>query len=378
MDWSSTLRPGAIAAGWALGAGLVAIALPVLLIWAADGRSGADSVEATRTAGQLWLLAHGTALAVPGGVVGLTPLGLTALPLALLHRAGRHSVRLMSVTTFRQGAALIAAIAVPYTVVATCLTALVGTGTVLPDPARALIGCLAVSVVGSSLGVVRESGLRLGLPDSVRRVALSAAAAVGVLLVAGGLLFALSLLTHTSRVSSLSGATGPGIVGGVGLAVLQLLLVPNAAIWGASWLAGPGFAVGVGTHVSPWSTSLGQVPALPVLAGLPVDTPSRTVAVLALVVPLAAGLLAARLLAARCTGSVQRAALEGALVGAAAGVMMAALAFTSGGPLGGGRLAAVGPSPWQVGLAVAVQVGVWCAATIALLRWRSDPSVSSG
>jgi hypothetical protein len=292
------------------------------------------------------------------------------LPLALLHRAGRHSVRLLSVTTFGQAAALIAAIAVPYALVATCLTAVVGTGAVLPDPVRALIGCLSVAVVGAALGVFRESGLRPGLSDSVRRVGLAASAAVGVLLVAGVLLFALSLLTHASRVSSLSGATGPGVVGGVGLVLLQLLLLPNAAIWGAAWLAGPGFAVGVGTHVSPWATSLGQVPALPVLAGLPSETPSSAVAVLSLAVPLVAGVLAGWLLAGRSDGSLRRAAVEGALVGPAAGAMMAALAFISGGPLGDGRLAAVGPSAWQAGAAVAVQVGVWCAATTALLRWR--------
>jgi hypothetical protein len=373
VDWSATLRPGALAAAWALVAGLVAVALPVLLIWAADGRSGADSVEASRTAAQLWLLAHGTSLSLVGGTVGLVPLGLTTLLIALLHRAGRHSARLVPISALRQALALVFAIALPYALVATCLTAAVGTTAVTPDPVRALLGCTVVAVVGAALGVLREAGMlgSLGVGERTRRVLLCGAAATGLLLAAGFLLFALSLLTHAGRVAALSSATGPGLVGGTGLVLLQALLVPNAAVWGASWLAGPGFGVGVGTHVSPWATNLGQVPALPVLAGLPTDTPSAAVAVLSLLVPALAGAVAGRMLAARTQGTAGRAAAEGALVGLAAGVLMAVLALVAGGPLGGGRLSAVGPSAWQVGLAVAVQVGAWCAGTAALLRWRA-------
>jgi hypothetical protein len=370
----SPLVPGAIAAAWALGAGLVAITLPVLLIWAADGRSGADSVEATRTAGQLWLLAHGTSLTVPGGLVGLTPLGLTLLPLALLHRAGRHGVRQLSVVDTLQACQLLLAIAMPYAVVATALTSITGTEAVQPDPLRALAGALAVAVLGAGSGVYREARLSHELdviPPLVRRLCAAAARAVAVLLAAGALLVIASLVLHHSQVASLSGATGPGLVGGTGLVVLQLLYAPNAVIWGASWLSGPGFAVGVGTHVSPWTTTLGQVPALPVLGALPSsDTPTLLV-VVSVLIPLAAGVYAGVALSrtmARC--SVRRAAFEGALVGPLAGLMMLGLAFISGGPMGGGRLVAVGPSAWQVALAVAVQLGAWSAATTAVLRWH--------
>jgi hypothetical protein len=370
----SVLSPGGIAAGWALGSGLIAVTLPVLLIWAADGRSSADSVEAARSAVQLWLLAHGAALQLPHGLLGLTPLGLAALPVALLHRGGRHSVRLLSVTTLGQAGRLVAAIALPYALVATCLTVVAATETVQPDPVRGVLGALAVALVGAGSGVLREAGLLRRvrqLPAQARRLAVAAGAAVALLLAAGLALVVMALVLHADRVATLSGATGAGIVGGGGLVLLQLLLGPNAAIWGASWLSGPGFAVGTGTEVSPWGTTLGSVPALPMMAGLPSDAPSTAVAVLSLAVPLAAGVFAAVLLLRRLGPStVGHAAFEGALVGPAAGLAMMLLAFVSGGPLGDGRLAAVGPSPAWIGLAVAVQVGAWCAISAVALTYR--------
>lgn len=374
-DLPSVWWPGAVAAGWALGAGLVAITLPVLLIWAADGRSGADSVEATRMAAQLWLLAHGTALQAGDGAISLTPLGLTLLPLGLLHRAGRHSVRQLTVRQVGHAWALVTAIVLPYALVATCLTAVVGTDRFTPEPVRALLGSFAVALLGASTGVLREAGLLGlgGLRDSARRVLAAGASAAGMLLLLGVLTFAATLITHAGRVSSLSQATGPGIVGGAGLLVLQVLLVPNAAVWGASWLAGPGFAIGVGTHVSPWATTLGQVPAVPMLGGLPTEPPSTGVTVLTVLVTLAAGGLGGWLLADRQPRCMwQRTASEGLFVGVAAGALLGVLAFVSGGPLGGGRLVAVGPSAWQVALAVAVQVGAAAAATASLRRWRSS------
>ena len=143
------------------------------------------------------------------------------------------------------------------------------------------------------------------------------------------------------------------------------MLVPNLAVWGASWWAGPGFAVGAGTAVGPFGTTLGAVPPLPVLAALPSGAPPTWLAVLALAVPVAAGAVAG-LLVARRAGI-----LDAALVGPAAGLAVLVLAWLSGGPAGGSRLTAIGPSPWQVGLAVAVEVGVAAAAAAAVVRHRA-------
>ena len=45
------------------------------------------------------------------------------------------------------------------------------------------------------------------------------------------------------------------------------------------------------------------------------------------------------------------------------------LAAFAGGPLGNGRLAAVGPSGWQVGVVASLEVGVAAAVTAGIANW---------
>lgn len=368
------LVPGSLAAAWAIGAGLVALAVPVLLAWATDSRSGSGAGDATRAAGQLWLLAHGASLDVPGGVVGLTPLGLVLLPLALLRRAGRHAARSTEVADVRAAASLVVAVAFPYAVAAGFLAAVSASDSISPDPVSAMLGGFLVAVVGAGAGVLRQSGLlRLTsrFPARVRRLATAALGAVCVLLGGGALLAGGALAGHAGRATSLAGASDPGLVGGLTLCLLGLVLAPNAAVWGAAFATGPGFAVGVGTAVSPLGTTLGSVPALPLLAALPGGDVPTWVVVPAVLTPLLAGVVAGLLTVRRLpVGGRLTAAREAALVGPCAGVALAVLGYLSGGPLGGAHLSDVGPSPWRLGLATALEVGVTAALTAATCARR--------
>lgn len=362
----SVLSAGLLAALWAVCAGLVAVALPVLLVWAGDARSGAGAGQAMRTAGQVWLAIHGAGLRVPGGEVGLPPLGLTLLPIALLLRAAGHSARESRVGSLRDVAVLTASIAVPYALLAAVVAAASTTAAVRPLAWQALgAGCL-VGGLGGFAGVVRQA--RLGpqllsrLPARAARLLPAVGAALALLLAAGALLAAGSLLLHLGRAQDLAAATAPGPIGGLGLLLLGLGLVPNAAVWGVSWLAGPGFAVGVGTAVGPFGTVLGPVPSLPLLAALAGPVPTW-VGVVALCLPVGAGVLGGLLVVRRLSAPTwRRACREAALVGPAAGAVAALLGWWSGGPVGGARLSELGPSPWQLGLAVAVEVAVGAAA----------------
>jgi hypothetical protein len=368
----SALGPGLVAATWAAGAGLVTLGIPVLLAWATDSRSGSGAASATRAIGQLWLLAHGTSMSVPGGVVGVTPLGLTLLPLALLHRAGRHAARSLEVAAFAQAARLVVAVAFPYSVGCAVVAAASATSQVEPAPVQAMLGGLAVACVGATSGVLREAQLlrpatRL-LPVRWRGLLLGTVVSTTVLVGAGSLLAGFCFVRHGGRASSLAAASDPGLVGGLALLALGLLCIPNAALWGASWLVGPGFAVGVGTAVGPFGTTLGAVPAVPLFAALPGGPAPTWVGLAGLAVPLAAGALGGVLIARRLSCRARKAALEGLALGPCVGLAMAALAWASGGPLGGGRLSDVGPSWWQVGLAVTLEVGTAAAAAAAVVR----------
>jgi Family of unknown function (DUF6350) len=363
------LVAGGAAALWAAGAGLIACAVPVLLVWVADARSAAGAGAALRAAGQLWLACQGAPLALPGGHLGLLPMGLVALPLALLARAGGSAAR-SSAGDVSASLRLVAAVAGVYALVAAVVAGLSGSGALRPSPVAALVHASLVGAVGAGLGVLRQAGTGRAvaglLPARLRRTAPPAAAALAVLLGGGALLAGGSLVVHGGLATELARAGQPGVVGGVALLLLGLTLVPNAAVWGASWLAGPGFAVGVGTAVGPFGVTLGPVPALPLLAALPADRVPAWVGALALLVPLAAGGLAGLLAHRRGLGRVD-VLLTGPLAGLAAGV----LAAWSGGPVGDGRLSAVGPSPWRLAVALTVEVAVGALVAAELLRRRA-------
>lgn len=368
----SPLGPGLVAAGWAAGAGLVTLGIPLLLVWATDSRSGSGAAAATRAVGQLWLLAHGTAMSVPGGTVGLVPLGLALLPLALLHRAGRHGARSLEVDGLAQAARLVLAVAFPYAVLCAVIAALSATATVRPAPVQAMLGGLALAVLGAGSGVLREARLLRAaagvLPVRARTLARATVVVCGSLLAAGALVAGAGFVRHAGRASSLAAASDPGLLGGLALLALGLACVPNAAVWGVAWAAGPGFAVGVGTSVGPFGTSLGAVPAFPLLAALPAGPAPGWLGAAVLAVPLFAGVLGGVVVARRLVCGPGRAALEGLALGPCAGLALGGLAWLSGGPLGGGRLTDVGPSPWQVGLAVMVEVGLASAAAASVVR----------
>ena len=369
------LEAGLIGALWAVCAGLVAVAVPVLLVWATDGRSGAGAGLALKTAAQVWLVAHGAGLEIPGGTLGLLPLGLLALPVSLLLRAAGHGARECRVTSLRSAGVLALAMGVPYGVLAAVVASLAVTPQVHPVAWQALLAGWAVGTLGGLAGALRAARLwpavLPALPDRAARLVTATAAALGMVLAAAALLAGGSLLTHLGRASDLAAATRPGLVGGVALLLLGLSLVPNAVVWAASWLAGPGFHVGFGTAVGPFATHLGPVPSLPLLAGLPGPVPGW-IGVLALALPLAAGVLGGLLVVRHLDhpGYLQ-ACREAALVGPCAGAVVAGLAWLSGGPAGGARLSDMGPSPWQAGLAVMVELAAGAAAAAAVVVRRS-------
>jgi hypothetical protein len=367
---------GARAALVAAVLGVLLVALPVVAAWASDARTSAALADCARTAGQVWLAAHGTALDLRDGRFDLTPLGLALLPLALLARAGRTASLHRRATSVRAAARAASTVAVPYAALCAGVAAGSATSLLRPSVASAALGGLLTALVGAGAGALRPDRLwRAGwlrLGERTRRTLPAAVAAVSALLAGGALLVGASLLAHAGGAIDLAAATAPGAVGGAGLLLVGLAYVPNAVVWGASWLAGPGFAVGTGTGVGPFAYELGAVPALPLLAALPAGGVPAEVGVLALGVPIAAGALAGRVLHRRSDGASRtRAALDVLATACWSGAAVAVLAGLAGGSAGGARLAELGPSVGRVGLAVALEVAVGALAALVLLGRRS-------
>jgi len=371
------LTVSSLAALRAAGVGLLLLGAVVLLAWATGDRTSA-AADALRAAGQLWLLAHGVTLEVPDGRFGLTPLGLSALMLLLLVRAGARAAEQCLVQTARGAACVAVAVAVPYALLATAVAGLSATGAVRAGLLQALLGGLGMGLLGGGVGALRGSVVGLALPGRLGLPARAVGVASGVLVAGGALLVGVSLALQLGPATRLAETGDPGPVGGAALLLAGLSLAPNAALWGASWLAGPGFAVGVGTAVGPFGYELGPVPALPLLAALPGSGLPSPYGLLALLVPLAAGVLAGRLVLrdlrpaeGESAASLPRAVLSVVPVGPACGLLWVALAWLSGGPVGGARLMEVGPAPGSVGLAVAALVSCGALLAVGLQRRRS-------
>jgi hypothetical protein len=80
----------------------------------------------------------------------------------------------------------------------------------------------------------------------------------------------------------------------------------------------------------------------------------------------AGGILTVRIMP---TPVLEAAPLWGFASGGCAGCVVGVLAAFAGGPLGSGRLAAVGPSGWQVGLVAILEMGVTGAVTAGAANW---------
>jgi len=191
--------------------------------------------------------------------------------------------------------------------------------------------------------------------------------------VAGSLVAAVSLAVHLHEVVTLTDALAPGTVGLLLLVLLQLVYLPNAIVWAIAFTLGPGFAFGSATVVAPTGSALAQLPAFPLLAALPPGLHAALPGWLepvVLALPYLAGGVGG-VLVVRSAGrlALDAAPLRGLACGAVSGVLLGVLAVVSGGPLGDGRLAAVGPSPWQVCLVSALELGIAAAITAGVVNY---------
>jgi hypothetical protein len=381
---------GAIAACAAAGTGLVVMTLLVLAGWIAAPHAGLGLPGVLRTAAALWLVGHHVGFALHGtGQIGMLPLGLVLLPGALLWRAGRWVVRKGSVSRLAEVGYAALALAVPYSLLAGALALASRSSLAAPSLPQAMVAGFLLALIAGGLGGARALApwgrlVRL-LPPRPRCLLLGSVGALAVLVGAGAILAGASLATSMSGFRSVNTALAPGAVGAVLLLLVQIGYVPNAIVWAVCFALGPGFAFGAGTVVAPTGSALGSLPMLPMLAALPSGAHSAVpswASVAVLSVPYLAGAFGG-LLTVRTAPipAIEIAPLWGFGCGIVTGCAMGVLAAFAGGPLGSGRLTAVGPSGWQTGVVTTLEVGVAAAVTAGLVNWfwlRPDPVAATG
>ncbi|WP_052397396.1 DUF6350 family protein [Streptomyces sp. NRRL F-5123] len=354
----AALRASAAVAGMAA-AGLVLLGLAavVLLLWVASPFPDSGLGGALHIAADLWLLAHGAALVrdttlsgVPAPV-GVTPLLLSVLPAWLLYRGTASAVA--NGTRACAGWVLGG-----YLAVAVPVTAYAAAGSLHADVLSALLHVPLLAAAATAAGAWAGRGRP---PLSAYRawggdVALALRAGgigAGVLVGGGAVVGAVALGWHAGAAGRTFGQLSAPFAGQVAVFLLCVLLVPNLAVWSAAYALGPGFSVGAGSTVAPTGASgYPLLPRFPLLAALPGQGGPHPAGWATLAVPvLAAGALGWVCVRARLrTG---RTALVVAGAAGTCGLALGVLAAASGGPLGVGSLARVGPAWWLTAAAAA-------------------------
>lgn len=387
--------------------------VPLMLLWGMHFQLGLGLDVVFRAAADVWLLGHGVDLTVqldavtaartgvPGAEaafpITIALLGFALLTLLVARRIGRRAVAAGAPV-----AGLVAAVVVSGAV------GLVATLAARHPAAHASLwqGALlpaAITAAGVLIGLLSSEELRdrlldrlpatvpdewLELAGRAWRVGVGSAFAV---LAVAGLVVAWAIVSSYATITGLHQVLGAGFDGGVAIFVAELALLPNLVLWGASWLLGPGFAIGTGTQVTPAGTLLGPVPGLPIAGALPSD--GAPMSALWLLVPVLAAFVGAYLVtrlarqgadASAALGAVRDASSDhgaedgwhlepdpgsasapwwhplvvGLAAGVLAGLVLGLGAWWSGGAIGPGRLADTGPNGWAVAGVAALTVAV--------------------
>lgn len=366
------------AASWAALVSLGPVAVLFVVLYAAEHGSVAVWGPA-RAAGAGWLLAHGVPLQTSTGPVALAPLVLTLLAAWRLARAGVHVTRAVgrkSSGGLGRAAAAVAAVALAYGGIGAAVGTVAGGAGWGASPLRAGLTLTGFGLVAAGYGSLHATGRwqrwAHRVPPTLRVGART------------GLVTALGLLGAGAAVAGTAIAAGGGaaadviarydtsVAGQAGLTLVCLAYAPNVATWAAAYLLGPGFSVGADTMVRSSEVSVGLLPPLPTFAGVP-DGPLPTAGAVLLLVPIVAAAVAGIPLARRAPG-LGRLLLGAVVTGVVAGGLLGLVAAGSGGSLGDGRFATLGPDPLAVGVfsATTVTVGalLGAAAAAVLSHWR--------
>ncbi|MBU2668754.1 hypothetical protein KOI35_35115 [Actinoplanes bogorensis] len=356
----------AFATLWAALLSYLPVAAVIGLARTLEGSGGLGGAAHAGLAG--WLLGHGVPIGTSIGSLGLPPLLLSMLVVWRLNRAGLHVTRAVGARRSGSTARALAvafAIGLGYSLLGSVSALLVdGRGTEV-TAGRAALNFFLIGGLGALIGSLRGTdalSVWAGrLPGPVRHGLRTGVVAALLVLAAGAAVTGLSVAVGGGQAADMISAYRTGVAGQAGITLVSLAYGVNGVIWAAAYLLGPGFALGTGSVIRLTEVTAGPLPTLPLLAGLP-NGPMGASGALVLALPVLAGLAAGWLLHLRLAReSAPPWSLvigSGLVAGPAAGLMLGLLAKVSGGPLGDGRLATIGPDPWAVGLVATLVLGV--------------------
>lgn len=359
---------------------LVPVALLASILWLTTADLHLRWPEAVAAGASFWLLAHGIPVLLTTGVIGIVPLaGFLGVLFLGVWSAGRATWAAAE-HGWRPALRIASLWMTGYAVVILAAGLAATLGPMDPQLGRWALATVLLPALMGTIGMVRsldhedvdEFLERCLVPSALRRGWRPALHATAVIVVGGTLAATAAVALSIGDVLALHESLRPGLTGGIVLALLQLLALPNIGLWIASFVAGPGFSVVEGSAVTWDGSSTALVPMVPVLAAHPDSAlfPAATPAV-ALLFVLLGGWLGWQSLAATARLASLRAKVLTVLSAVlCTGALVALLDWVGGGALGMDRLSSVGAPSLLLGAAVSGWL-LLGGALVLLWDWRT-------
>ncbi len=354
---------------------LLPLAFISLVTWATAGSSTGNTADPLRAAIWFFLIAHHVPLdlslsnnAISGNLT-FFPIGALLIPFFAIRSAYKRIVSNFDAQTILERRSYVISLAFSYAAVGT-LISLFALGTTVNTPIYIvfpfLFGVAALAgFIASDL--LPEHGLQFPWQRGFRVAWISLIA----LIACGGLIFTISLIWHFPTVLDLTRVIEPGFFGGLAFLAVQILYLPNFAVSALSYMAGSGVVIGQGTWLNPFVHRIDEIPAIPLLGGLPVNTypiNSITMAVLVFV-----GYVAATYGVATYSDTTEQKRFFIAASGFLFALTLIA-ARASSGELLSSNLASVGPQWWLMPILVTIEFAVGIGICLAIPKIKKSIS----
>ena len=338
-----------------------------LIAWATAGSSTGNTADPLRAALWFFLIAHHIPLDLSlsnnaiSGALTYFPIGALLIPFLAIRSGYRKIIEEQGEFAPRQKRLLIISLAFSYAAVGTTLS-LFATGNTVSAPFYLVFPILFI-VAGLSAflssNLLPEHGIKFPWQRALKVSWIVLMALIGI----GGLIFSLSLGWHFTTVLQLTQVIEPGIFGGLAFLAVQILYLPNFAIAALSYLAGSGVVIGNGSWLNPFVHRIDEIPAIPLLGGLPVHPHPYLILLVLLFV--AIGFLIARYGEGIFSDRVEQQRFYLATLGFIV-VLTLFIARASSGELLSSNLSSVGPQWWLMPIMLTLEIALGIALRIYL------------
>ena len=338
-----------------------------LIAWATAGSSTGNTADPLRAALWFFLIAHHIPLDLSlsnnaiSGALTYFPIGALLIPFLAIRSGYRKIIEEQDEFAPRQKRLLIISLTFSYAAVGTTLS-LFATGNTVSAPFYLVFPILFI-VAGLSAflssNLLPEHGIKFPWQRALKVSWIVLMALIGI----GGVIFSLSLGWHFTTVLQLTQVIEPGIFGGLAFLAVQILYLPNFAIAALSYLAGSGVVIGNGSWLNPFVHRIDEIPAIPLLGGLPVHPHPYLILLMLLFV--AIGFLIARYGEGIFSDRVEQQRFYLATLGFIV-VLTLFIARASSGELLSSNLSSVGPQWWLMPIMLTLEIALGIALRIYL------------